>query len=199
MMQGLQHPTGEGMSGADAGGCGEDEGTYGVVAALQRGLLVMAGGGASVERAHGTSCPPGRRSAGAEGEEQGEEVGVRMGALDAQPVRVRTLQSSILLQHGDCRTARLLWSEREAGSGRVAGNVLWDAAFLPVATALRACAASSGAVGPLDPMLLLGACVHPNDRRVFFRALALALFGATPRPDQRYEGATQVIKVRACL
>lgn len=171
--QGHQQPMGEGIGGGNAKVGGEDEGTHGVMEVLQRGLLGMAGGGAPVE-------------------------GVPVGALDAQPARAPTPRPSTPFRQGDCGPARLLWSEGKTGSGCMTSNVAWDAAYIPAAGALRACAESSGAVGPLGPMLLLGAFVHPNDRRVFFRALALALFGATSRPHQRFEGATQVIKVRVC-
>lgn len=66
----------------------------------------------------------------------------------------------------------------------MATNAAWDAVFLPAAAIMASCSPTdSGGKGggPLGPALMVGACVHPQDRGVCFQSLAVALFGRRDR------------------
>jgi hypothetical protein len=148
-------------------------------------------------------------------EEQTEGEEEEQRRLEARLARAQALQSSMPILQGQA-PALLFWGEEEAeegGLGLLAASAAWDAAFLPAAPTMRACAQPSApsndgggwgtgerrtGLGPLGPALLLGACVHPQDRPGFFRSLTLALFGG-PREQQRLSGGTEVVKVCVCV
>ena len=188
-----QHAEG-GEEEKEAEDCG-DGGAYGVSAVLQQALGIELDAAADD---------------GNEEEEQEEEQEARLERARARALSLLALQGA--MDGGGRELALFLWSEEEEGQGgTVVSNAAWDAAFISAATVLRACnqAERRGrGVGPLGPVLLLGACVHPHDRHAFFQSLAFALFappggGAAPAQGrqrwggwQPQAGGTQIIKVR---